>query len=219
VEYGVRITGRQKKLSTRFYLIADLLREANYWAEKDGSDMVKEKHVDKAIEKKIYRLNLIEEKIQEMIDDGMIMIDSDGAVVGQVNGLSVYNLGDYMFGKPSRITAKTSMGKAGIINIEREVEMSGPIHNKGVYILSGYLRDKYAQDKPITMSASICFEQSYSGVEGDSASSTELYALLSSLSGLPLRQDLAVTGSVNQKGEIQPIGGETGSDDPPSQYR
>jgi ATP-dependent Lon protease len=207
VEYGVRITGRQKKLSTRFYLIADLLREANYWAEKDGSDMVKEKHVDKAIEKKIYRLNLIEEKIQEMIDDGMIMIDSDGAVVGQVNGLSVYNLGDYMFGKPSRITAKTSMGKAGIINIEREVEMSGPIHNKGVYILSGYLRDKYAQDKPITMSASICFEQSYSGVEGDSASSTELYALLSSLSGLPLRQDLAVTGSVNQKGEIQPIGG------------
>jgi ATP-dependent Lon protease len=207
VEYGVRITGRQKKLSTRFYLIADLLREANYWAEKDGSDMVKEKHVDKAIEKKIYRLNLIEEKIQEMIDDGMIMIDSDGAVVGQVNGLSVYNLGDYMFGKPSRITAKTSMGKAGIINIEREVEMSGPIHNKGVYILSGYLRDKYAQDKPITMSASICFEQSYSGVEGDSASSTELYALLSSLSGLPLRQDLAVTGSVNQKGEVQPIGG------------
>jgi ATP-dependent Lon protease len=169
--------------------------------------VVKEKHVDKAIEKKVYRVNLIEEKIQEMIDDGTIMIDSDGAVVGQVNGLSVYNLGDYMFGKPSRITAKTSMGKAGIINIEREVEMSGPIHNKGVYILSGYLRDKYAQDKPITMSASICFEQSYSGVEGDSASSTELYALLSSISGLPLRQDIAVTGSVSQKGEIQPIGG------------
>jgi lon-related putative ATP-dependent protease len=207
VEYGVRITGRQKKLSTRFHLIADLLREASYWAEKDGSDMVTEKHVDKAIEKKVYRVNLVEEKIQEMIDDGIIMIDSDGMVLGQVNGLSVYNLGDYMFGKPSRITAKTSMGKAGIINIEREVEMSGPIHNKGVYILSGYLRDKYAQDKPITMSASICFEQSYSGVEGDSASSTELYALLSSISGLPLRQDIAVTGSVNQKGEIQPIGG------------
>ncbi len=207
VEYGVRITGRQKKLSTRFYIIADLLREANYWAEKDGSDAVTEKHVDKAIEKKIHRVNLIEEKIQEMIDDGTIMIDSDGAVVGQVNGLSVYSLGDHTFGKPSRITAKTSMGKAGIINIEREVEMSGPIHNKGVYILSGYLRSKYAQDKPITMSASVCFEQSYSGVEGDSASSTELYALLSSLSGLPLRQDIAVTGSVNQKGEIQPIGG------------
>jgi ATP-dependent Lon protease len=207
VEYGVRMAGRQKKLSTRFDLIADLLREANYWAVKDGSDVVSERHVDKAIEKKIYRVNLIEEKIQEMIDDGTIMIDSDGAVIGQVNGLSVYSFGDHAFGKPSRITAKTSMGKAGIINIEREVEMSGPIHNKGVYILAGYLRDRYAQDKPITMSASICFEQSYSGVEGDSASSTELYALLSSLSGLPLRQDIAVTGSVNQKGEVQPIGG------------
>src|SRR5512136_134336 len=207
VEYGVRITGRQKKLSTRFHLIADLLREANYWAEKDGSDVVTEKHVDKAIEKKINRLNLIEEKIQEMIDDGTIMIDSDGMVVGQVNGLSVYDLGDHTFGKPSRITAKTSLGKSGIINIEREAEMSGPTHNKGVYILSGYLRGKYAQDKPITMSASICFEQSYSGVDGDSASSTEIYALLSSISGLPLQQDIAVTGSVNQKGEIQPIGG------------
>ncbi len=207
VEYGVRMAGRQKKLSTRFYLIADLLKEANYWAMKDGSDVIKEKHVDMAIEKKVYRLNLIEEKIQEMIDDGTILIDSDGMVVGQVNGLSVYNLGDYMFGKPSRITVKTSMGKAGIINIEREAEMSGPTHNKGVYILTGYLRGKYAQDKPLTMSASICFEQSYSGVDGDSASSTEIYALLSSLSGLPLRQDIAVTGSVNQKGEIQPIGG------------
>jgi lon-related putative ATP-dependent protease len=207
VEHGVRITGRQKKLSTRFHLIADLLKEANYWAEKDGSDVVTEKHVDKANEKRIYRVNLIEEKIQEMIDDGTILIDSDGMVVGQVNGLSVYNLGDYMFGKPSRITAKTSLGKAGIINIEREAEMSGPIHNKGVYILTGYLRGKYAQDKPITMSASLCFEQSYSGVEGDSASSTEIYALLSSISELPLRQDIAVTGSVNQKGEVQPIGG------------
>ena len=207
VEYGVRMTGRQKKLSTRFHLIADLLREANYWAVKDGSDVVREEHVDKAIEKKIYRLNLIEEKIQEMIDEGTILIDSDGMVAGQVNGLSIYNLGDYMFGKPSRITVKTSMGKAGIINIEREAEMSGPTHNKGVYILTGYLRGKYAQDKPITMSASICFEQSYSGVDGDSASSTEIYALLSSISGLPLRQDIAVTGSVNQKGEIQPIGG------------
>ncbi|MGB9630274.1 MAG: Lon-insertion domain-containing protein, partial [Thermodesulfobacteriota bacterium] len=197
----------QKKLSTRFHLIADLLREANYWAEKEGSAVVKEQHVDKAIEKKIYRVNLIEEKIQEMIEEGTILIDSDGMVVGQVNGLSIYNLGDYMFGKPSRITAKTSLGKAGIINIEREAEMSGPIHNKGVYILAGYLRGKYAQDKPITMSASLCFEQSYSGVEGDSASSTEIYALLSSLSGLPIRQDIAVTGSVNQKGEIQPIGG------------
>jgi lon-related putative ATP-dependent protease len=207
VEHGVRLTGRQKKLSTRFHLIADLLREANYWAGKDGSDVITEKQVDQAIDRRNYRVNLIEEKIQEMIDDGIILIDSDGMVAGQVNGLSVYNLGEYMFGKPSRITAKTSLGKAGIINIEREAEMSGPIHNKGVYILTGYLRGKYAQDKPITMSASLCFEQSYSGVEGDSASSTEIYALLSSLSGLPLRQDIAVTGSVNQKGEIQPIGG------------
>jgi len=207
VEHGVRITGRQQKLSTRFHLIADLLREANYWAEKDGSEMITEKQVDQAIDRRNHRVNLIEEKIQEMIDNGTILIDSDGMVVGQVNGLSVYNLGDYMFGKPSRITAKTSLGKAGIINIEREADMSGPIHNKGVYILAGYLRGKYAQDKPITMSASLCFEQSYSGVEGDSASSTEIYALLSSISGLPLRQDIAVTGSVNQKGEVQPIGG------------
>ena len=207
MEYGVRMAGRQKKLSTRFHLIADLLREANYWAGKDGSEVVREEHVDRAIEKRIHRVNLMEEKIQEMIDDGIILIDSDGAAVGQVNGLSVYSMGDHAFGKPSRITAKTSMGKAGIINIEREVDMSGPIHNKGVYILGGYLRGKYAQDKPITMSASLCFEQSYSGVEGDSASSTEVYALLSSIAGIPLRQDIAVTGSVNQKGEIQPIGG------------
>jgi ATP-dependent Lon protease len=163
--------------------------------------------VEKAIQKRIHRVNLVEDKIQEMIDDGMIMIDSDGAVVGQVNGLSVYNLGDYAFGKPSRITAKVAMGKAGIINIERESELSGPTHNKGVFILAGYLRGKYAQDKPLTMSASICFEQSYGGIDGDSASSTEVYSLLSSLSGIPLRQDIAVTGSVNQKGEIQPIGG------------
>jgi predicted ATP-dependent protease len=150
---------------------------------------------------------MVEDKIQEMIDDGMILIDSDGAAVGQVNGLSVYDLGEYAFGKPSRITAKTSMGKSGIINIEREAELSGRTHNKGVLILGGYLRGKYAQDKPLTLTASLAFEQSYGGVDGDSASSTEVYAILSSLSGLPLRQDLAVTGSVNQNGEIQPIGG------------
>lgn len=207
VEYGVRIAGRQKKLTTRFHLLADVLREASYWAVKEGSQDVSEIHVEKAIRKRIHRVNLVEDKIQEMIDDGMIMIDSDGAVVGQVNGLSVYNLGDYAFGKPSRITAKVAMGKAGIINIEREAELSGPTHNKGVFILAGYLRGKYAQDKPLAMSASICFEQSYGGVDGDSASSTEVYALLSSLAGIPLRQDIAVTGSVNQKGEIQPIGG------------
>ncbi len=207
VEYGVRLAGRQKKLTTRFHLLADVLREANYWAIKEGSQYVGEAHVEKAIQGRIHRVNLVEDKIQEMIEDGMVMIDSDGAVVGQVNGLSVYNLGDYAFGRPSRITAKVAMGKAGIINIEREAELSGPTHNKGVFILTGYLRGKYAQDKPLTMSASICFEQSYGGVDGDSASSTEVYSLLSSLSGISLRQDIAVTGSVNQKGEIQPIGG------------
>jgi len=150
---------------------------------------------------------MIEEHIQEMIDRGTLMIDVDGEVVGQVNGLAVYDLGDYMFGRPSRITASTSMGRSGIINIEREADLSGSTHNKGVLILSGYLRKKYAQDKPLTMSASIAFEQSYSGVDGDSASSTEIYALLSSLSEVPLKQYIAVTGSVNQKGEVQAIGG------------
>jgi len=207
VEHGVRLAGRQKKLTTRFHLLEDVLREASYWATKEGSQYVGEGHVERAIEKRIHRVNLVEDKIQEMIEDGVVMIDSDGAVVGQVNGLSVYNLGDYAFGKPSRITAKVAMGKAGIINIEREAELSGPTHNKGVLILAGYLRGKYAQDKPLAMSASICFEQSYGGVDGDSASSTEVYSLLSSLAGISLRQDIAVTGSVNQKGEIQPIGG------------
>ena len=142
-----------------------------------------------------------------MIDRGSVFIDTDGEVVGQVNGLAVYAMGDHMFGKPSRITATTSMGREGIINIERESDLSGAIHNKGMLILSGYLRRAFAQDKPLTLAASIAFEQSYGGVDGDSASSTELYALLSSLSGVPIRQGLAVTGSVNQKGEVQPIGG------------
>ena len=207
IEFGIRLTGKQKKLSTRFSDIADLAREANYWAKKDKSPIVTGKHVDKAYEEKIGRVSLIEDKIQEMIDDGTIMIDTEGTVVGQVNGLSIYDMGDYSFAKPSRITAETSMGKAGIINIEREAKLSGKTHDKGVLILEGYFRGKYAQDKPLTMSSSICFEQSYGGVDGDSASSTEVYAILSSLSGLPLRQDIAVTGSVNQKGEIQPIGG------------
>ncbi len=207
VEFGVRVAGSQKKLSTRFTVIADLIRESSYWASIAGSKLVTHQHVEKALEEWIKRLNLVEDKIQEMIEDGTIMIDSRGQVVGQINGLSVYDMGEYAFGKPTRITARTSMGRAGVINIEREADMSGRTHNKGVLILGGYLRGKYAQDKPLSMSASIAFEQSYSGVEGDSASSTEVYAILSSLCGLPLRQDLAVTGSVNQKGEIQPIGG------------
>ena len=207
IEQAVRMAGRQEKISTSFPAIADLIREADYWARRGNGAIVQGEHVDKAIEAKIYRSNLMEEKIQEMIDRGTLMIDTEGAVVGQVNGLAVYSLGDYMFGKPSRITASTSMGRAGVINIERESDMSGNTHNKGVLILSGYLRQKYAQDKPLTMSASIAFEQSYSGVDGDSASSTEIYALLSSLSGDPIKQNIAVTGSVNQKGEVQAIGG------------
>jgi predicted ATP-dependent protease len=207
IEHGIREAGRQEKVSIRFPEIANLIREACHFARLDHNDLVTEKHVDQAIQAQIYRSNLVEERIQEFIDRGTLMIDTEGAVVGQVNGLAVFSLGDYAFGKPSRITVSTSMGRAGIINIERESDLSGSTHNKGVLILSGYLRKKYAQDKPLTMSASICFEQSYSGVDGDSASSTEIYAILSSLSGLPLRQDLAVTGSVNQKGEVQPIGG------------
>jgi len=207
IEHAVRLSGRQEKISTSFPAITDLIREADYWASQEKKAVVQEQHVDKAIEAKVYRSNMIEEHIQEMIDRGTIMIDVDGEVVGQVNGLAVYDVGDYMFGKPSRITASTSMGRSGIINIEREADLSGSTHNKGVLILSGYLRKKYAQDKPLTMSASIAFEQSYSGVDGDSASSTEIYALLSSLSGVPLKQYIAVTGSVNQKGEVQAIGG------------
>lgn len=207
IEHAVRLAGRQNKISTQFNDLVDVLREAHYWAKIDNSPVIKEAHVDKAIAEKIDRLRLTEEKIQEMIKEGTIMIDCQGAVIGQVNGLSVYDMGEYSFGKPTRITARTSLGRAGIINIEREADLSGKTHNKGVLILSGYLRSKYAQDKPLTVDASICFEQSYSGVEGDSASSTEVYALLSSLADLPLRQDIAVTGSINQKGEIQPIGG------------
>jgi ATP-dependent Lon protease len=207
IEYGARLAGQKKKLSTRFSVLADVLREASYWAAKEGAARVNGAHVRTAVRERIERVNMMEEKIQEMIMDGSLMIDTDQKVIGQVNGLSVYQLAEHEFGRPSRITAKTAMGRAGIINIEREAAMSGPTHNKGVLILSGYLRWKYAQDKPLVLSASLAFEQSYSGVDGDSASSTEIYALLSSLADLPLRQDLAVTGSVNQHGEIQPIGG------------
>jgi predicted ATP-dependent protease len=207
IEFGVRLAGQQKKISTRFNIIADVAREANYWASKAKLTTVTGKEIDKAIEERVFRVKLVEDKMQEMILDGSIMIDTTGSVVGQVNGLSVYEVGEHAFGKPSRITAKTSLGRAGIINIEREAELSGPTHNKGVAIISGYFRSKFAQKKPLVMDASITFEQSYGGVDGDSASSTEIYAILSSLSGIPLRQEIAVTGSVNQKGEIQPIGG------------
>jgi len=207
VEYASRTVGDQEKLSSRFAWIKELVEEAEYWACQNGASLVSAKHVEKAIEERRFRHDLPSERIREMIERGTIMIDTDGEVIGQVNGLSIYSLGDVTFGKPSRITCKTFLGRGGVINIERESQLSGRIHDKGVLILSGYMGWKYAQDHPLSLSASLCFEQSYEGVEGDSASSTELYALLSSLSGVPIRQTIAVTGSVNQKGEIQPIGG------------
>jgi len=207
VEHSSRIVADQERLSSRFAKIKDWIEEADYWASKDGAKFISAGHVQKAIDERLFRHNLLDERIREMIDRGTIMIDTEGEVKGQVNGLSVYSLGDIAFGKPSRITARTFLGRGGVINIERESQLSGPIHNKGVMILSGYMGWKYAQDKPLSLSASLCFEQSYEGVEGDSASSAELYAILSSLSDKPLKQGIAVTGSVNQMGEIQPIGG------------
>ncbi len=207
IEYSSRMVADQERLSSRFAQIKDWIQEANYWALKDNARYISAHHVQTAMDERLFRHNLIDERIRDLINRGTIMIDTQGEVIGQVNGLSVYSLGDISFGKPSRITAKTFMGRGGVINIERESQLSGPIHNKGVMILSGYLGWKYAQDKPLSLSASLCFEQSYEGVEGDSASSAELYAIISSLSELPIRQNIAVTGSVNQKGEIQPIGG------------
>jgi lon-related putative ATP-dependent protease len=207
VDYSSRMVSDQEKMSTRFSQMKELVEEAGFWAQKDNSQYITAKHVDKAIEERRYRHNLPDEHLREMITRGTIMIDIEGSVVGQVNGLSVYSLGDISFGKPSRITCRTYLGRSGVINIERESQMSGPIHDKGVMILSGYMGWKYAQEYPLSLSASLCFEQSYEGVEGDSASSTELYALLSSLANIPIKQNIAVTGSVNQKGEVQPIGG------------
>ena len=207
VEYASRMVGDREKLSTRFAWIKELVHEAEYWASKEGAKLVSAHHVERAAEERRFRHNLPDERIRDMIERGTIMIDTSGAVVGQVNGLSVYVLGDVTFGKPSRITCQSFLGRAGVINIERESHLSESTHDKGVLILGGYLGWKYAQDSPLSLSASLCFEQSYEGVGGDSASSAELYALLSSLSGVPIKQNIAVTGSVSQKGEIQPIGG------------
>ena len=207
VEYSQRLAQDQQKLSTRFAEIADIVREANFYATQEKSKVITGSHVKKAIEEKIYRSKLIQEKIQEMIQRQILLIDTEAEKVGQVNGLSVMGLGDFAFGNPSRVTASVGLGREGVIDIEREAKMGGPIHTKGVLILSGYLNEKYARDKPLGLSARLVFEQSYGGVEGDSASSTELYAILSALSGLPIKQSLAVTGSVNQKGQVQAIGG------------
>lgn len=207
IEYGSRLARDQQKLSTQFGVVADIIREANFYAAKDNSKYVTGNHIRKVIDEKVYRSNLMQEKIREMIERGTILIDTDGEVVGQVNGLSVMSLGDFAFGAPSRVTASIGLGRGGIIDIQREAKMAGPIHTKGVMILSGYLANKYAKDKPLSLSARLVFEQSYGMVEGDSASSTELYAILSALSEIPIKQGFAVTGSVNQKGEVQAIGG------------
>ena len=207
VEYGVKLTRDQGKLSARFADIHDLLIEANYWASKNDHQLVTGQDVNKAIEQKKYRLNKYETRVQEMFEKGTIFINTTGDTIGQVNGLSVISIGDYAFGRPSRISVRTYLGRSGVIAIDREVKMTGPVYNKGVLILSGYLNGKFGQERQISMSASITFEQSYEGIEGDSASSTELYAILSSLSEFPINQGIAVTGSVNQLGEVQPIGG------------
>jgi ATP-dependent Lon protease len=207
VEYGSRLAGSRLKLTTQFSEIADIVREANYWCTQNSNKYVTCDHIDKAIEQTHERHGLWEDKLQEMIDNEMFLISADGARVGQINGLTVYTMERLSFGKPVRITATTGAGEAGIINIEREANLSGSTHDKGVLILGGYLREMFAQNRPLSITASISFEQSYSGIDGDSASSTEIYALLSSLSGLPIKQQYAVTGSVNQKGDIQPIGG------------
>ncbi len=207
IEYSSRLAEDKEKLSTQFADVADIIREANFYAGKHEAKYISREHVMKAIDEKIYRSNLIQEKIEEMIERGIILIDTGGDVVGQVNGLSVISFGDFSFGRPSRVTASIGLGGEGIIDIERESKLGGKIHTKGVMILGGYLADKYSKDKPLSLSARLVFEQSYGEIEGDSASSTELYAILSALSDLPIRAGIAVTGSVNQKGEIQAIGG------------
>jgi lon-related putative ATP-dependent protease len=207
IEQSSRMVGDREKMSARFGQMRDLIVEADYWAGRDASPIVKGQHVEKAIGERVYRLNLVEERIRELIARGVIMVDVTGSVVGQVNGLSVLDFGEFSFGRPSRITARTFMGQRGVTSIDRESQLSGRLHDKGVLILSGYLGWKYAQDKPLSLSASISFEQAYEPVEGDSASLAELCAILSSLADAPMRQHLAITGSVNQRGEVQPVGG------------
>ena len=207
VEYASRLAEDKNKLSTKFNDLSQVLSEAATWAIMGKSKVITKDYIQKALDERIERVKKYDAKYTEMIKDNILLIDTDGFKTGQINGLTIMTVGDYTFGKPSKITANTFTGKSGIINIEREVELSGSSHSKGVLILNGYIGELFAQDIPLSLTASICFEQLYSGVDGDSASSTELYALLSSLSDVPINQSIAVTGSVNQKGEIQPIGG------------
>ncbi|MCI0446639.1 AAA family ATPase, partial [bacterium] len=206
-EFACRLAEDQQKLSTRFGIIADVLREADYWCKSENRSEITEEHIKKAIEQRVYRSGMVMERLQEMTLRGTHLIDTEGSVVAQINGLSVFTSGESTFGRPTRITATAAPGRQGIIDIEREAHLGGPIHSKGVLILSGYLSQRFAQDSPLSLSARIVFEQSYSGVEGDSASCAELCALLSNLSELPLNQRIAVTGSVNQHGKLQAIGG------------
>jgi predicted ATP-dependent protease len=207
IDWSSRISDDQERISTEFNKITEVIVESSAWAKAAGASLVTGRHVQKAVEEKKFRSNLIQERIARAYEDGVIRIDTSGEIVGQINGLSVVDLMDYRFGHPSRITANVYMGQEGVVNIEREVKLTGPIHNKGLLILTSYLGRKYAQDMPLSLSARITFEQMYGGIEGDSASSTELYCLLSALSGVPLKQGFAVTGSVDQFGNIQPIGG------------
>jgi predicted ATP-dependent protease len=209
IEHGARLREDQRKLSARLIEISDVVSEASFWAEKEGHELVEAADVEVAIRKKEFRSNLVEERVRELIDDGTIVIATDGERVGEVNGISVLDLGDHAFGRPSRVSARVSLGRGGIASIEREIDLSGPIHSKGFMILSSYLAATYAQDWPLAVSATLTFEQAYDEIEGDSASSTELYALLSAISGVPLAQGIAVTGSVDQHGNIQAVGGVT----------
>jgi lon-related putative ATP-dependent protease len=207
IEHSARMVGDSEKLSTKGETLGDLLREANHWAQENGNGIVTAQDVQRAIDAQIYRADRLRERMQEAILRDTVLIDTDGEEVGQINGLSIIPLGDFMFGRPTRITARTRMGKGEVVDIEREVELGGPIHSKGVLILSGFLGARYAEEKPLSLSASLVFEQSYGQIEGDSASSAELYSLLSSLAQVPIKQSMAVTGSVNQRGQVQAIGG------------
>jgi len=206
-EYASKIAGSHKKISTRFDNLIQIVGEAATWAKISKSKVVTEEFIKKALAEQVERVKKYDSKYIEMIKENSLLINTSGFEVGTLNGLTIMSIGDYTFGKPAKITVNTYTGKNGVVNIEREVEISGPSHSKGVLILSGYLGEMFAQDIPLCLTASICFEQLYNGVDGDSASSTELYGLLSSLSGIPINQSIAVTGSVNQKGQIQPIGG------------
>ncbi len=206
-EESVRMAGRRDRISARFAQVADVVREADYWCKEEAEKIIRRRHVQRAIEEREFRLAGLDGRIQDLMEKDILIIRTEGAMVGQVNGLSVYDLGYHAFGKPTLITASTAVGQAGIISIEREARLSGGIYDKGVLIISGYLRRMFARKRPLALTASLCFEQSYSGVDGDSASITEIFALLSDLSGLPIDQGIAVTGSINQHGEIQPIGG------------